>query len=245
MVIRDIAKRISGKKKKLALHSRIVLVTSLCLILFSAVMYFILEYNNAYNHLTFPQKVMASFFQSMTPRTAGFTTVSQQGLSEPSKLFTLPLMVIGASSGSTGGGIKTTTFALILLLGIFGSRRNGEIIVGKRRLHAILLSNAAIFVLKIIMLLFICSFALCAVELFFFPDDGKNILTLVFEAFSAFGTVGLSLGVTPHLSAVGKLILIFLMFEGKAGLVAMALTVGEPRYKEKHINYPTGEVLIG
>jgi trk system potassium uptake protein TrkH len=245
MVIRDIAKKVSGKKNQLALHSKIVLVTSLCLLIVGTVVYFALECNNAYAHLTFPEKLMAAFFQSVTPRTAGFDTISQTALTEPSKVFTLPLMLIGASSGSTGGGIKTTTFAVVLLLALFGSRRNGEIVVGKRRLPSSLLANAAVFIMKIIMLIFVGAFALCSIELMFFPGPGKNIVTLVFETFSAFGTVGLSQGVTPHLSIWGKFILMLLMFEGKAGLVAMALTTPDPRYMEKHVNYPSGEVLIG
>jgi trk system potassium uptake protein TrkH len=245
MVIRDVAKKLGGKKRLLALHSRIVLVTTACLILAGATVFFLLEYNHAYARLNFGEKVMAAFFQSVTPRTAGFDIVNTGSLTEPSKLFTLPLMYIGASSGSTGGGIKTTTFAVILLLSLFGSRRGGEIVVGKRRLPASLLSNAAIFMLKIIMLLFICIFAMCVVELLFFPGPRKDILTLTFEAFSAFGTVGLTLGATPTLSVFGKLILIFLMFEGKAGLVAMALTSPELRFDEKNFHHPSGEVLIG
>jgi trk system potassium uptake protein TrkH len=243
MVIRDIAKKLSGKKRHLALHTRIVLVTTACLIVFGAIVFFMLEYNNAYQGLTFPQKIMAAFFQSVTPRTAGFDTIPQGHLTEPSKFFTLPLMFIGASSGSTGGGIKTTTFAILLLLSIFGSRRGGDIIIGKRRLPASLLANAAMFMLKIVMILFVCIFAMCAIELMFFPGPGKDVLSLTFDAFSAFGTVGLSLGVTPSLSVFGKIILIILMFIGKAGLVAMALISPDPRFKDK--NYPSGEVLIG
>ncbi len=245
MVIRDIAKKVSGKKKQLALHTRIVIGTSLCLILVGALVFFMLEYNNAYSHLTIPEKIMAALFQSITPRTAGFDTINQTTLSEPAKLFTIPYMFIGASSGSTGGGIKTTTFAVIFLLVLFGSRRNGEIVVGKRRLPSALLTSAAVFIMKIMILIFVSAFALCSIELIFFPAEGKNLLNLVFETFSAFGTVGLSQGVTPNLSVWGKLILMFLMFEGKAGLVAMALTTPDPRYVAKHVNYPSGEVLIG
>ncbi|MBN2353259.1 MAG: potassium transporter [Spirochaetales bacterium] len=245
MVIRDIAKRVSGKKRRLALHSRIVLVTSLCLILLGAVAFFALEYNNAYARLNPGEKVMAAVFQSVTPRTAGFDTVTQSKLSAPSKLLTLPLMYIGASSGSTGGGIKTTTFAVILLMALFGSRRGGEIVVGGRRLPASLLSNAAIFMLKIFMILFVSLFVMSVVELVFFPGPGKDLFNLTFEAFSAFGTVGLSQGVTPNLSVFGKLILVFLMFEGKAGLLAMALTSPTFRFSQKELHYPSGEVLIG
>lgn len=244
MVLRDILKKIR-RKKRLALHTKIVLITTFSLIIIGAVGYFCLEYNNAYKDLPVGEKIMASLFQSVTPRTAGFNTISQQNLTDASKFFTLPLMYIGASSGSTGGGIKTTTFFVVLFMAVLGSKRSGGVVLFKRKINPAATSFASAFMIKILMLLAICIFMLLITELIFFPGPHKNFLSIVFECFSAFGTVGLSLGATPELSGIAKIVLIFMMFEGKAGLISMALTTPESTRTEVQVDYPEGEVLIG
>jgi trk system potassium uptake protein TrkH len=203
-----------------------------------------MEWGGGYAKLTAPQKVMASVFQSVTPRTAGFSTVTQSGLSFPSKVFTLFLMYVGASPASTGGGIKTTTFFIVLVMIVRGSQAREDIRVFGKKVSLDSVSRGMMFALRAIAILSVAIFALTVTELFLSPHENKLFIDIVFETFSAFGTVGLSLGLTPYLSAAGKAIIILTMFAGRVGMSALAITI--PRGLPKHIvDFPEEEVLIG
>ena len=161
---------------------------------------------------------MAAFFQSVTPRTAGFDTVLQSSLTVSSKMLTLLWMLIGGASGSTAGGIKVNTFFIITLLAVRGADERGEVTAFRRKIPSKTVDNAVIFTMKALMLLFMVAFLLTITERFFAARESR-FLEYVFETFSAFGTVGLSLGITPFLSVPGKLLIIATMFMGRVGLL--------------------------
>ena len=240
VVLQDLRGRILGTRKRLHTHSRIVLIATIFLILGGALGYYLLESRHALAGQQIGERIMASFFQSVTTRTAGFNTLPQADLTLASKVLTLPLMFIGGASGSIAGGVKVTTAFLVVLSVFNHSERDIEVKFGKRKISRRNLNNASIFVMKAMLILFSCILLLSVVE----SRHAPGFMPIVFESFSAFGTVGLSLGLTPYLTAAGKSIIIVTMFAGRVGLISMAMN--KPRATaERHIRYPEGEVLIG
>jgi trk system potassium uptake protein TrkH len=234
---------ILGRKRSLSLHSRSVLATTFVLVLAGAGLFFLFEHNLAYSVLRPAQRVMAAFFQSVTPRTAGFDTVSQASLTVSSKMLTLLLMFIGGASGSTAGGIKVNTFFIVTLLAVRGADERGEVNAFRRKIPTKTVDNAVIFTMKALGLIFLIAFLLTVTERFFAPRQGLFI-EYVFETFSAFGTVGLSLGITPSLSVGGKLLIIATMFMGRVGLLALAIPSAR-RLPVHMLDYPEEEVMVG
>ncbi|MGB9686816.1 MAG: TrkH family potassium uptake protein [Rectinema subterraneum] len=242
IVLQDIARNLSGKKQHLSYHSSVVLRTTAALILSGAFLIFLLESNNAFKGMGTGSKIMASFFQSVTARTAGFDTVPQADFSSASQFVTIMLMFIGASPASTGGGIKTTTFYLLILVAL-RFREGGGMLVDRNRTimpHSIvkataILVRAALIVLVTTTVILIAESA---------RGNILRIETVVFESVSAFGTVGLSIGITPHLSTISKLALIAAMFMGRVGLFAMALPVSALS-PEKYAKSPEADILLG
>jgi len=234
LVIADILER-----KRLSLHSKVVILTTLILIAGgTALFYFLEQYNpNTLGPLGTFDKVLASYFQAVTPRTAGFNTIDIGKLIPASALITMFLMFVGASPGGTGGGIKTTTFALIIstiwatLKGfkdtvMFGRRIPAETV---RRAFAITFLSIAIVALAI--------FGLNNTEKF-------GVMAEAFEVISAFGTVGLSMGITPYLSSLGKIIIIMVMFIGRVGPLTLLLSLSMEQ-KEPRIEPPKEGISIG
>jgi trk system potassium uptake protein TrkH len=234
---------ILGWKRALSLHSRSVLLMTLILVLTGAGLFLLFEHRLAYAALRLPHRVMAAFFQAVTPRTAGFDTVLQSSLTVSSKMLTLLLMFIGGASGSTAGGIKVNTFFIVTLLAVRGADEHGEVSAFRRKIPSKTLDNAVIFTMKALMLLFAVCFLLTVTERFFALREGLFI-EYVFETFSAFGTVGLSLGITPFLSIPGKLLIIATMFMGRVGLLALAIPSGQ-RIPVHLLDYPEEEVMVG
>ena len=234
---------ILGRKRALSLHSRSVLLTTLLLVLAGAGLFFLFEHRLAYAALRLPHRVMAAFFQSITPRTAGFDIVPQSGLTISSQMLTLLWMLIGGASGSTAGGIKVNTFFIITLLAVRGADERGEVGVFNRKIPTKTVDNAVIFTMKALMLLFVVAFLLTVTERFFTSRESRFIDS-VFETFSAFGTVGLSLGITPFLSVPGKLLIIATMFMGRVGLLALAIPTGR-RLPVHMLDYAEEEVMVG
>lgn len=223
--------------KKYEVHSKIVLVTTAILLVGGTILFFIFEYNSAFKGFTFWQKVLASMFQSVTPRTAGFNTIDEATLSESGKVLTTVLMFIGGSPGSTAGGIKTTTFAVLILSAIAAAKRYGGVTVFKRRLD----DNTIVQASSIFTVYAACVLAavliICAIEPYTFTQ-------VLFESVSAIGTVGLTLGITPTLCSVSKLILILLMFTGRVGGLSLMLVLAERR-RNIPVTRPTTQILIG
>ena len=229
------------KEKRLTSTTKLSIKISVFLVILGMVAMFILEYSNksTIGNLSFGQKLEASFFQSVTTRTAGFNTISILGLKRSTSLLFVILMFIGASPGSTGGGIKTTTIGLIIL-GTLATLKNKDTIEYDKRSVSWRIYSKAITVLFISLIYtIICVFLLILFE------RNKNLLDLVFEVFSAFGTVGLSRNLTPSLADISKFILIVTMFVGRVGPLTIALALSKSNLKKGRYTYPQENILIG
>lgn len=239
VVIMDIKKNIfrKGGLKKLSLHSKVVIVSTTLLIVFGLIGFFISEYNNTMDGLSFGKRFLASYFQSVTCRTAGFNTISQTNLSYSSILLSVILMFIGASPGSTGGGIKTTTFAIMVLsiVSILTGKRN--VSAYKRKISMDSIKEAVGLVGISLGFLMLLLFAL------FIVNNG-SFQEIIFEAFSAFGTVGLSMGFTSSLNGAGKIIIILLMYLGRIGPLTILYALAQ-RVVKKRVNYLEENISIG
>jgi trk system potassium uptake protein TrkH len=244
VVIEDIAERAVGRRRRLSLHTRLVLSMTGVLIVAGAIVYLVLESGNAYRDMGPLQRVMAALFQSVTPRTAGFDTVNQANLTEPSRFFTIFLMYIGASPASTGGGTKTTTFFIVLAMIMRGTGARDDVHAFGRRVSADSIARGMMYALRAFAILALAIFVLTVSELLVRPSMDKRFLTVAFEAFSAFGTVGLSLGLTPFLTGFGKAVIILTMFAGRVGMAALAVSLPR-RLPHRAVGVPEAEVLVG
>jgi trk system potassium uptake protein TrkH len=244
VVIEDLTERALGRRRHLSLHTRLVLPTSAVLIVLGAAVFLAFEATRAYAGLRPAQKLMAAVFQSVTPRTAGFDTVSQRTLSAPSSVFSIFLMYIGASPASTGGGIKTTTFFLVLVMMLRGSGERERIRVFGRTLTTASVNRGMMYALRAFAILAMSILVLSISELLGRPPGEHQFLDVVFESFSAFGTVGLSRGLTPYLTIPGKAIIILTMLAGRVGMAALAITPPR-RLAAKPVEVPEEEVLVG
>ena len=228
------------KDKRLTTTTRIAVKMSIFLIIFGTVMTFILEYSNSKTLGTLPffEKLGAAFFQSITTRTAGFNTISIAELREPTVFLFVVLMFIGASPGSTGGGIKTTTAGLILF-GIVTTIKNKENLeYNKRRISWKIYNKAMVIVFISIMYLIVILFLLIWLE-------NVKVIELGFELVSAFGTVGLSRDLTPRLSDISKLLIMITMFVGRVGPLTITLALSKEKNPKGRYIYPKEDILIG
>ena len=239
IVLQDLFQRLIRKRRYLNYHSRVVLGMTGSLIGLGFLVFLFFDHNTAFANLSWGDKILNALFQSVTPRTAGFDTVPQGMLSQSSKVFTILLMFIGAGPGSIAGGIKVSTIFIIILLMIHTPDQEGDIQVGKHRITRYRLNRATVYFLKALSLLLTGALLLSLIE----GLHGIAFEEIVFEVVSAFGTVGLSLGLTPHLSVAGKFVIICIMFAGRVGLVALSFSV--VRTKKYDITYPEGSVLLG
>jgi trk system potassium uptake protein TrkH len=225
--------------KKLFLHSKIVIIMTSFLILSSFFLFFILEYNNpkTIGEFSLFNKLLASLFQAVTPRTAGFNTLDLASLTDGSKFLTIILMFIGGSPASTAGGIKTSTLA-VLILTIFALIKGREdVSVFKRRISYKVVNKALAVVgigLSIVII----------VTMVLLISDNFTFLDIFFESVSAFGTVGLSLGITPALSIIGKIFIILSMFAGRVGALTILLALAS-KEKKALFRYPVDKVVVG
>ena len=225
--------------KHFSLHAKIVLYTSAFLIAAGAIMFFLMEFKNPQTIGDRPLyvQILTSFFQSVTARTAGFNTTSIASLN-PSTLFLLSLlMFIGASPGSTGGGIKTTTFVTVTAAGLSSIRGRNSVNLFRRRLPDSAIYRALTLTLTAIVLVIFSTIGLLVFEKCSFG-------AALFEAISAFGTVGLSTGITGSLTLGGKIILILCMFIGRIGISTMSIAIAF-RGSVSRISYPEDTITIG
>ena len=212
------------------------------LILGGTLGYFLLEFSNPETmaDLSVPEKVLASAFQSVTTRTAGFASVSQSGLTESSRLLGCILMFIGGSPAGTAGGIKTTTFALVALTVISVLRGHKDTECFGRRLDMESIRSA----LTITVITF--TFWLTAVAAMSIFDPQAEFLNLMYEASSAIGTVGLSADLTPHLTRASHVVLMILMYVGRIGPMTMALVfAGKSHKSDQFRELPEKKVMLG
>lgn len=243
--IRDILfKRLILKQKNhnyspwiLSLNSRILLTTTFILLIVGTILVYIFEVNGVLKEHTLVGSWVEAFFISATNRTAGFNTVSMTALSAPTLMISILLMWIGASPASTGGGIKTSTFAIATLNIISLVRGKQRTEVFSREIGDSSIRRAFAIIALSLIVVGLAVFALVIVE------KDKDLMSLAFEAFSAYSTVGLSLSVTPDLTYEGKFIIILVMFVGRVSMFSLLLAIVK---REKYFNYryPQEEILI-
>ena len=219
------------------LNTRIVLITTLVLIVGGTLLFYLFEYNNTLSGHSFGGKVATAFFGAVTTRTAGFNTVDTGLLSIPTILIFIFLMWVGASPSSTGGGIKTSSLAIAVLNISNVVRGKSRLEVYNREISSTTVNKAfALIVLSI----FVISIAIFSIS-FFDPDN--SLLDISFECVSAYSTVGLSRGITAGLSFTSKLVLIFTMFLGRVGTLTLLIAVIK-RGRSETYRYPSENILI-
>ncbi|ETT63855.1 MULTISPECIES: TrkH family potassium uptake protein [Paenibacillus] len=225
--------------RRLSLHSKVVLSTSTGLILIGALVIFIFEFTNTrtLGSLNFGGKILSAFFQSVSPRTAGANTVDIAGLRQATQFFIVILMFIGASPGSTGGGIKTTTFTMMIGAVIAMLRGREDVVLFRYRLAQERIYKALTITLLALLLI-------ASVSMILSTTEDSNFLAILFETTSAFATVGLTMGLTPELSAIGKILLCLTMFAGRLGPLTLAYALG-PKQGKPLYKYPEGKIIIG
>ena len=227
---------------RLGLQSKIVLTMTAFLILAGALGFFVLEFNNpdTIGSLSVPEKAMASAFQSVTTRTAGYASVSQSGLTDSSKMLGCILMFIGGSPAGTAGGIKTTTAAMLLLTAasVLRGRRDTECF-GRKLENGVVRSGITIMLLTFL-------FWLAGVTALSVFEPGKDFIDLMYEAPSAIGTVGLTADLTPQLTTASHVVLMSMMYVGRIGPVTMALVfAGKADKSAQFRELPEKKIMLG
>lgn len=232
------------KKRRLTLHTKIVLVSTTILIGGGTILFLLLESGQSLRGFPLPVKLLSSFFQTVTPRTAGFNTIDIGSLANPTLLFLIVLMFIGASPGSCGGGMKTSTFSVLIAL--FSARLRGRerVHLFGRRLPQEATARSISILVSSVLVIFIFTLALMVVTKGMSGEERGLFPKVLFEVTSAFGTVGLSMGLTPHLSVLGKILIIMVVFIGRVGPLTVAMAVGESKEGLRYM-YPEENVMVG
>lgn len=244
VVITDIYKFFKKEVDRLAAHTKLVLVSTAILITGATISIFLIEYANpnTFESMPFKEKILASYFSAVTARTAGFNTVDYSLFKTETLFLTITLMFIGASPGGTGGGVKTSTVAVVLASIFSTIRGKADTVLFRRRMSPETVANALTIVILAVIFCTICS------HLILLTQDTKYLHS-VFEVTSAFGTVGLSLGdqgarsFTALFSPLGKVIIILLMFVGRLGPLTLGFAL--TRQIKERFRYPEGKVMIG
>ncbi len=236
--ISKIRERFRFRWKEYSLMTRINIRISLVLIVIGTVVFFFLEQETSLLGKEYDDQLLTAFFQSVTTRTAGFNTVDMSLLSTPVLMFFMLLMFIGAGSGSTGGGIKMSTFAIIMKASIATIRGKNHVDFFKRTIPSIIVNRAYSIIIFALAVISISIFLLSIAE----PDI--DFIKLVFEEVSAFATVGLSTGITADLSSFGKAIIISSMFIGRVGVLSVAMVLSH-RVVSRNYEYAKESVMVG
>ncbi|MDB1941335.1 TrkH family potassium uptake protein [Clostridium tertium] len=226
--------------KKLSLHSKLVLITTAILVFGGAILMLIFEYNNVDTiaNMNIKDKLLNSFFASVTPRTAGFNSISTSGMTLASKFLTIILMFIGGSPGSTAGGLKTVTFGILVLtvICVIKGREDTEVF-GRRFTKEIVYKSFTLLFIGVSLVIF-------STMILSYTEVGVSFIDLLYETTSAFGTVGITLGLTPNLSSIGKVLIMLMMYFGRVGPLTVMLALTRKRKKSGY-KYPEGKILIG
>jgi trk system potassium uptake protein TrkH len=235
-----------GVQRKLSIHSRIVIITTAILVVSGAILFYFFERNHILRDLPLKTKILVSFFQSVTPRTCGFNTVDIGILTNATILFLIVLMFIGASPGSTGGGVKTTSAALLILMIWNRLKGNEEVNIFNRTIPREIVSRT-------ISIIFASAFSISIITSVLLIAGGGNLpptgsrhlfVEYIFETVSAFGTVGLSMGVTPQMNDAQKLAIILMMFVGRMGPLTLAFSLSRGGGK-RGVTYAEEGVMVG
>ncbi|WP_304205837.1 TrkH family potassium uptake protein [Fusobacterium perfoetens] len=239
-VIDSLIKCIRYKNKKLHLTAKVAILVSCFLTFLGMILFYVFERNNlgTIGNLDLGHQIIASFFQSVTTRTAGFNTVPMGNLQSSSIFLFCILMFIGASPGSTGGGIKTTTIGVLIFYVYSIIKKREHTVIFNRRIDWEVMNRAiAILIISLMYVIIIIIMIMLTIENFK-PED------IIFEVVSAFGTVGLSVGITPNLGVISKILIICTMFLGRLGPMTFALAFGGTKKIEKII-YPKENIIVG
>ncbi len=237
LVVFDIGK--SRRWGRLSLDTKVVLTTTLCLLAFGMVVILFTEWNNpdTFGVMSYPQKLLNAFFQSVTARTAGFSTINIANVADYTLFVIMLLMFVGGASGSTAGGVKANTFG-ILVAAIWSTIRGREnAIAFGRRFNTQQIYRALTLVMFSLSVVTLVVFILTVTE-------GSKFIDLLFESFSAFGTVGLSSGITTNLSTAGRILITITMFIGRLGPLTLVLALIQ-RQRSTPYRYPEEIVRIG
>ncbi|MDP8200785.1 MAG: TrkH family potassium uptake protein [Candidatus Tenebribacter burtonii] len=238
-VMKDIQRTIKNKFrfKRLSLHSKIVLSATFFLLLAGTLAFFISEYNNEMKGFSFFDRLFASYFQSVTTRTAGFNTIDTANLSKGSSFVSGILMFIGASPGSTGGGVKTTALVVVFISFVTMFRGHKDVNIFKRKVSENIIKKVMALVAASIAFLAFMIFLLLLFEPF-------TLEKTIFEAVSAFGTVGLSMGITAKLSEAGQIIIVLLMYLGRVGPLTLMFAISQTKDRSS-FTYTEEKISIG
>ena len=226
--------------RKVSIHSKMVILMTTVLVLGGTLLMFLFENNNVNTiaNMSFFDKIMNSFFASVTPRTAGFNSISTNGMTTAGQFLTIILMFIGGSPGSTAGGIKTTTIGILIVTIICVIQGKEDAEVFKKRF-----SKGLVY--KAFTLIFIgVSLVIVVTMLLSYTEKEVSFIALFYETVSAFGTAGLTLGVTSKLSSVGKVLIMIMMYLGRVGPLTVVLSITRKKIN-LGIKYPEGKILIG
>jgi trk system potassium uptake protein len=242
----EIFMKLRGKQKRLSVHAKIVLLMTAILILGGAALFYLFEMNHTIKGMPLNVRILVSFFQSVTPRTSGFNTVDISQLTNATLLLMIILMFIGASPGSTGGGIKTTSFTLLLIMIWNRLRGSEQVNVFNRTIPAEILTRTLAIVFTSAFFVFVIT----SILLLWASETGlppiatrHHFVEFLFETVSAFGTVGLSMNVTPKLNDVQKIAIIVMMFAGRVGPLTLAFSWYNRR--RKGLTYAEEPVMVG
>ena len=243
IVLNEISGKIKheNRKKALSLHSKIVITMTIVLIVIGMLYFAIAEWNAAMSNMNPLTKLLTSFFQSVTCRTAGFRTIDINSLQEGTLCFMMMLMFIGGSPGSIAGGIKTTTIAVIILMVISRFKGEEQIRVGARAINHETVYRSMTFVVLTIGFLFLSAILLMTFD---FLGEHDSMLSVFFEMVSAFATVGFTIGTTEQLSIAGKLYIACVIFIGKLGPLTLLMSLSN-RAKVSKLKYPEEHIMIG
>lgn len=225
---------------KLSLQSKVVLTTTVFLIVMASILIFLFEYGNdkTLGPLNLGGKLLGAIFHGVSPRTAGANTLSMGDLTYATLFLTIFLMFIGGGSGSTAGGIKITTFTVLMTTVLSQLKGKEDVVLFKRRIVEETILKALTVAVSGMMVVVIITFLLSITE------DGHDFMMYLFEATSAFGTVGLSMGLTPELSPIGRVLIIITMFIGRLGPVTLGFAISKRQTKEAY-RRPKGNIMIG
>ncbi|MCD6321440.1 MAG: Trk family potassium uptake protein [Clostridiales bacterium] len=225
------------KFKDFMLHTKVVIIMTAILIISGMILFFIFEYSNTMEGMGFFQRLYNSFFHAVTPRTAGFNTLPVDKMLPQSQFLTMILMFIGAAPGSTGGGIKITTFTIVIFAIITYMKSSDEVNILKRKVNPVIVRKSLSIFFVALALVFFTTFVLLL-------SDAGTFKECIFEAVSAFGTVGLSTGITPSLPLAGKIMITITMFVGRVSPLALALSLTQLSPKKPY-SYPEGKIAVG
>lgn len=230
----------SNGVKRLSTNTKLVLTVTAILIFGGMALMYIFEMNNpaTIQNMDLKGKLLSSWFAAVTPRTAGFNSISTADMSPGARFLTIILMFIGGSPGSTAGGIKTTTFGILFLTVVSVVKGREDVEVFKKRIGRELVIRSISITFIAMCLVTLVTMILCVTE------AGASLEYIIYETVSAFGTVGLTLGLTPNLSVAGKFVLAFTMYCGRVGPLTLAIALAK-RSTLKGVRYPEDKIIVG